>query len=123
MESEYGDTLKLERGTDFTLETSKTKTIIEVNYTYWANAPVYTKLKVDVDSDKLNWDARQYKISKLSHSYDIASVYGYKGMAGGPYLTSILTVRYATIQKLIMVALLMKLTRRLLMPPVMSRLL
>lgn len=92
MESEYGDTLKLERGTDFTLETSKTKTIIEVNYTYWANAPVYTKLKVDVDSDKLNWDDRQYKISKISHSYDIASVYVYNVMAGGQTGTQTWTV-------------------------------
>ena len=92
MESEYGDTLKLKRGTDFTLETSKTKTIIEVNYTYWANAPVYTKLKVDVDSEKLNWDDRQYKISKISHSYDIASVYVYNVMAGGQTGTQTWTV-------------------------------
>lgn len=92
MESEYGDTLKLKRGTDFTLETSKTKTIIEVNYTYWANAPVYTKLKVDVDSEKLNWDDRQYKISKIRHSYDIASVYVYNVMAGGQTGTQTWTV-------------------------------
>lgn len=92
MESEFGDTLKLKRGTDFTLETSKTKTIIEVNYTYWANAPVYTKLKVDVDSEKLNWDDRQYKISKISHSYDIASVYVYNVMAGGQTGTQTWTV-------------------------------
>ena len=92
MESEYGDTLKLKRGTVFPLETSKPKTIIEVNYTYWANAPVYTKLKVDVDSEKLNWDDRQYKISKISHSYDIASVYVYNVMAGGQTGTQTWTV-------------------------------
>ncbi|WP_455442290.1 hypothetical protein [Streptococcus parasanguinis] len=92
LESENGDTLKLERGTDFTLETSKSKTIIVVNYTYWANAPVYTKLKVDVDSEKLDWDDRQYKISKISHSYDIASVYVYNVMAGGQTGTQTWTV-------------------------------
>ena len=92
MKSAYGDSLTLKPGTDFNVDTDREETIITVSYTYWANAPVYTVLDVEVTSDHLNWDKDKYKIDKITYSYDIASVYVYNVMAGGQTGTQTWTV-------------------------------
>lgn len=83
LKSEYGDTLKLEAGTDYTITSSTDQTDITLNYIYWANTPVYTKLEVDVATDNLTWDDDMYTVTDISHEYDIASVYAYYVMTGG----------------------------------------
>ncbi|MCD8074788.1 MAG: hypothetical protein LUF27_07100 [Lachnospiraceae bacterium] len=81
--SGYGDELVLEPETDFTVETDKDQTSISVTYIYWANIPVYTTLKVDVNIENLTWDSAKYTVTSVSHEYDIASVYAYYIMSGG----------------------------------------
>ena len=83
MKSQYGDELQLKAGKDFTLTTSKDKTTITVSYIYWANAPVYTNLDVEINPEHLTWDTSMYQIEQIHHSYDIASIYVYNVMAGG----------------------------------------
>ena len=84
MRSDYGDELVLEPGKDFTVKSDKDKTVITVNYIYWANIPVYKTMSVDVNTEKLNWDTEKYTVSEvISHDYDIASVYAYYVMSGG----------------------------------------
>ena len=92
MKSQYGDTLTLTAGDDFTIETKKNRTTIHVNYTYWAYTPVYQTLTVDVAKKHLTWDEDEYKVDDISHDYSIASVYVYNVMAGGQTGTQTWTI-------------------------------
>ena len=84
MRSDYGDELVLEPGKDFTVKTDKDKTVITVNYIYWANIPVYKTMTVDINTAKMEWDSQKYTVGDtISHDYDIASVYAYYVMSGG----------------------------------------
>lgn len=83
MRSEYGDELVLEAGTDFVVESGVTKSVITVSYMLWANTPVYTTLTVDVNPENLSWNEEKYNVTRVSHDYDIASVYCYYVMSGG----------------------------------------
>lgn len=83
--SKYGDELVLENGKDYTVSSDATTTTVTLNYIYWAYAPVYTTLTVDIDTSVLNYDSRMYAPTPtFSHTYDIASVYVYSVMSGGP---------------------------------------
>ena len=55
-----GDELVLEPGKDFTVKTDKDKTVITVNYIYWANIPVYKTMTVDINTAKMEWDSQKY---------------------------------------------------------------
>lgn len=92
MKSQYGDTLTLMAGDDFTIEAKKSRTTIHVNYTYWAYTPVYQTLTVDVAKKYLTWDEDEYKVDDISHDYSIASVYVYNVMAGGQTGTQTWTI-------------------------------
>ncbi len=92
MKSQYGDTLTLTAGDDFTFETQKNRTTIHVNYTYWAYTPVYQTLTVDVSKKHLTWSEDEYKVDAISHDYSIASVYVYNVMAGGQTGTQTWTI-------------------------------
>ena len=52
-------------GKDFTVKSDKDKTVITVNYIYWANIPVYKTMSVDVNTEKLNWDTEKYTVSEV----------------------------------------------------------
>lgn len=80
------DDLTLKPGTDYTVSYANNQTTIVLAYQYWANLPVYTSLNVDVKLDHLKWDKEKYhpEVTGISHSYDIASVYAYFVMSGGP---------------------------------------
>lgn len=83
MRSAYGDELVLEPNTDFTVNTTVDQSTIAINYMLWANTPVYTTLTVDVSPENLSWNSEKYRVTSISHTYDIASVYAYYVMSGG----------------------------------------
>jgi hypothetical protein len=84
LKGDYGDKLVLTPGTDYFLETTEAgRTVIDVNYIYWAYTPVYKTMTVDVNTDNLVWDETMYEVKNISHDYDIASVYAYSVMSGG----------------------------------------
>ncbi len=83
--SEYGDELTLTEGEDFSVETDQSRTAVTLNYIYWAYAPVYTTMRVEIATDQVTCDEQMYvKPESVSHVYDIASVYVYSVMSGGP---------------------------------------
>lgn len=85
MVSAYGDELALEAGTDFTVEAQPGVTQITTNYIYWAYAPVYTTMRVEIAADSIVSDELMYeKPDVFTHDYDIATVYVYSVMSGGP---------------------------------------
>ncbi len=85
MVSEYGDRLELEAGTDYSVQAETANTTLILNYIYWAYAPVYSQLEVTVNTDNTSWNEEMYAPSDTyTHTYDIASVYVYSVMSGGP---------------------------------------
>lgn len=83
--NDYGDELALVPGTDFTVEASSYETKIVTTYIYWPTAPVFSGLKVDISAEHLTRDAQMYADTpSFSHTFDIASVYAYNEMGGGP---------------------------------------
>ncbi len=83
--SEYGDVLTLQAGKDFTVASQKSLTEIEVSYIYWAYAPVYTTMHVEIANTHVSCDELMYvKPEAFVHDYAIASVYAYSVMSGGP---------------------------------------
>ena len=83
--SAYGDELVLEPGKDFVVAASANKTDITLNYIYWAYAPVYTTMRVTVNTENATWNELMYKpAASFSHDYQIGSVYIYSVMSGGP---------------------------------------
>ena len=83
--SAYGDELTLEPGKDFVVTASAGKTDITLNYIYWAYAPVYTTMRVTVNTENTTWNELMYKpAASFSHDYQIGSVYIYSVMSGGP---------------------------------------
>jgi hypothetical protein len=82
--SEYGDTLTLEAGKDYTVSAaSKGQTTVEVTYENWAFTPVYTQMSITVAPTHLVYDTSAYKMSGLTYTTDIASVYAYSVQSGG----------------------------------------
>ena len=83
--STYGDELTLEPGTDYTVKASADATDITINYIYWAYAPVYTTMRVEIATENASWDELMYApAASFSHEFPIASVYIYSVMSGGP---------------------------------------
>ena len=83
--SAYGDELVLEPGKDFVVAASANKTDITLNYIYWAYAPVYTTMRVTVNTENATWNELIYRpAASFSHDYQIGSVYIYSVMSGGP---------------------------------------
>ena len=81
--SEYGDELVLEAGKDYSAVSENGRSVITVNYMNWSFTPVYTTLRVDVNTDALVWDQEMYRADTISCTYDIASVYAYYTLSGG----------------------------------------
>ncbi|MBQ8092708.1 MAG: hypothetical protein IJ242_03935 [Clostridia bacterium] len=91
--STYGDEMALEAGKDFVVAASANKTEITLNYIYWAYAPVYTTMRVNVNTENATWNELMYKPGALfSHDYQISSVYIYNVMSGGPSGTQAWTI-------------------------------
>ena len=91
--SVYGDEMTLQAAQEYWVVSGITKTDITVSYIYWAYAPVYTTLRVEVASDSLAWNELMYKPgSAFIHDYDIASVFVYNVMGGGPSGTQAWTI-------------------------------
>lgn len=83
--STYGDELTLEAGKDYTVSAADNRTDVTVNYIYWAYAPVYTTMRVDVNTANLEWNEQMYApAASFSHDFAIGSVYIYSVMSGGP---------------------------------------
>ena len=83
--SAYGDELQLEGGKDFVVTASANETKVTLNYIYWAYAPVYTTMRVSVNTENTTWNELMYKpAASFSHDYQIGSVYIYSVMSGGP---------------------------------------
>lgn len=83
--SEYGDELTLEAEKDFTVQADRAQTKIDVSYIYWAYAPVYTTMRVEISNAHVTCDELMYeKAETFAHDYAIASVYAYSVMSGGP---------------------------------------
>ena len=83
--STYGDELTLEPETDYTVKASADATDITLNYIYWAYAPVYTTMRVEIATENASWDELMYApAASFSHEFPIASVYIYSVMSGGP---------------------------------------
>lgn len=83
--STYGDELVLDRGTDFVVRSSVDTTEVTLNYIYWAYAPVYTTMRVEVATANAAWNEQMYApAASFVHEFDIASVYIYSVMSGGP---------------------------------------
>ena len=83
--SAYGDELTLEPGKDFAVAASASRTEITLNYIYWAYAPVYTTMRVTVNTENTLWNELMYRpAASFSHNYQIGSVYIYSVMSGGP---------------------------------------
>ena len=83
--SAYGDELILEPGKDFVVASSVSKTDVTLNYIYWAYAPVYTTMRVSVNTENVSWNELMYKPAAFfSHDFAIGSVYIYSVMSGGP---------------------------------------
>ena len=83
--STYGDELTLEPETDYTVKASADATDITVNYIYWAYAPVYTTMRVEIATANASWNEQMYApAASFSHDFPIASVYIYSVMSGGP---------------------------------------
>ena len=83
--STYGDELTLEPETDYTVKASADATDITVNYIYWAYAPVYTTMRVEIATANASWNEQMYApAASFRHDFPIASVYIYSVMSGGP---------------------------------------
>ncbi|MDC7291092.1 hypothetical protein NXH76_25220 [Blautia schinkii] len=83
--SAYGDELVLNGGEDFVIDAQNSETRITLDYIYWAYAPVYTTLRVEINTGNVNCDELMYeKPDVFSYDYEIASVYVYSVMSGGP---------------------------------------
>lgn len=90
--SQYGDTLTLTPGTAYTVTATSTETTLTLSCIHWAYAPVYTQLRVDIPSAALTWNEQMYAPPEVfTHSYDIASVYSYFVLGGGPSGTASFT--------------------------------
>lgn len=83
--STYGDELVLEAGKDFTVSASQSRTDVTLNYIYWAYAPVYTTMHVEVSTANVTCNEQMYAPApSFSHDFAIGSVYIYSVMSGGP---------------------------------------
>ena len=83
--STYGDELVLEPGKDYVVTASASRTDVTLNYIYWAYAPVYTTMRVSVNTENTTWNELMYKpAASFSHDFAIGSVYIYSVMSGGP---------------------------------------
>ena len=83
--STYGDELVLEPEQDYTVASSVNRTDVTLNYIYWAYAPVYTTLRVEISTENATWNEQMYAPkASFTHDYAIASVYAYSVMSGGP---------------------------------------
>lgn len=83
--STYGDELVLEPEQDYTVASSVNRTDVTLNYIYWAYAPVYTTLRVEISTGNATWNEQMYAPkASFTHDYAIASVYAYSVMSGGP---------------------------------------
>ncbi|MBQ9326554.1 MAG: hypothetical protein IJ246_12400 [Clostridia bacterium] len=83
--STYGDELVLEPGKDYVVTASVSRTDVTLNYIYWAYAPVYTTMRVSVNTENTTWNELMYKpAASFSHDFAIGSVYIYSVMSGGP---------------------------------------
>ena len=83
--STYGDELALEPETDYVVSSDANSTKITLNYIYWAYAPVYTTMRVEVATANATWNEQMYApAAAFTHEYAIASVYAYSVMSGGP---------------------------------------
>lgn len=83
--STYGDELVLEPETDYVVRSDVNRTDITLNYIYWAYAPVYTTMRVEISTANATWNEQMYAPkATFSHDFAIASVYAYSVMSGGP---------------------------------------
>lgn len=83
--STYGDELVLEPETDYVVRSDVSRTDITLNYIYWAYAPVYTTMRVEISTGSVSWNEQMYAPkASFSHDFAIASVYAYSVMSGGP---------------------------------------
>lgn len=83
--STYGDELVLMPGKDYLVESTTYRTKIITTYINWAYAPVYTSLKIEVNTANVARNEQMYTDTAcFCHSFDIASVYAYSEMSGGP---------------------------------------
>ena len=83
--STYGDELVLEPEQDYTVASSVNRTDVTLNCIYWAYAPVYTTLRVEISTGNATWNEQMYAPkASFTHDYAIASVYAYSVMSGGP---------------------------------------
>ena len=83
--STYGDELSLEPEKDFTVTAGANRTDITLNTIYWAYAPVYTTMRVEISTGHTAWNEQMYAPkAAFTHEYAIASVYVYSVMSGGP---------------------------------------
>lgn len=83
--STYGDELVLEPETDYVVRSDVNRTDITLNYIYWAYAPVYTTMRVEISTANATWNEQMYAPkASFSHDFAIASVYAYSVMSGGP---------------------------------------
>lgn len=84
LSSQYGDTLVLTAGKDYTVTSSSVgETDVQVTYENWAFTPVYNTMTITVKPDHLVYDMANYKLGSLSYTTDIASVYAYSVQSGG----------------------------------------
>ncbi|MCD8337489.1 MAG: hypothetical protein LUD18_09485 [Lachnospiraceae bacterium] len=84
MVSEYDDELVLSADTDYLINASSYETEIVTTYIYWAYMPVYTTLRIEINTDNIVRDELMYADTEVfSHEYEIASVYVYSEMGGG----------------------------------------
>ena len=82
--SQYDDELVLTPGTDYIIEASSYKTKIVTTYIYWAYAPVYTTLRIEINTANVVRNEQMYAdTASFSHDYEITSVYAYNEMGGG----------------------------------------
>lgn len=70
LRSEYSDELVLSPNTDYEIKNYDNSTQIGLNYQYWAFAPVYTTMEIDISKDALNGAEEN-----ITQTYDIGSVY------------------------------------------------
>lgn len=80
LHSKYGDTLVLNPGEDYSIQTGTMETQISVPYVYWPFTPVYTTMEICVDTQNVTGPEGGTILTK---TYDIASVYTHMVQSGG----------------------------------------